>query len=97
MDLLQQLKESHRNSLDLPDLVHQLLLRSGASTGPTGTSGTEKLAKCRSFTEGADAVWQEDRHSGLAARLRVRGCQTGLSFCNIDWAFIHDNYQILRT
>ncbi|XP_042865550.1 uncharacterized protein LOC122249065 [Penaeus japonicus] len=71
VDLLQQLKESHRNSLDLPDLVHQLLLRSGASTGPTGTSGTEKLAKCRSFTEGADAVWQEDRHSGLAARLRL--------------------------
>ncbi|XP_069982635.1 uncharacterized protein [Penaeus vannamei] len=71
VDLLQQLKETQRNSMELPDLVRQLLLRSGALGGPTGARGTAKLSKCRSFTEGADAGRQEDRHNALAARLRL--------------------------
>lgn len=73
VDLLQQLKETQRNSMELPDLVQQLLLRSGALGGPTAARETAKLSKCRSFTEGTDAGRQEDRHNALAARLRVGG------------------------
>ncbi|XP_037781942.1 uncharacterized protein LOC119578430 [Penaeus monodon] len=71
VDLLQQLKETQRNSMELPDLVQQLLLRSGALGGPTAARETAKLSKCRSFTEGTDAGRQEDRHNALAARLRL--------------------------
>ncbi|XP_047475982.1 uncharacterized protein LOC125029815 [Penaeus chinensis] len=71
VDLLQQMKETQRNSMELPDLVQQLLLRSGALGSPTGTRGTAKLSKCHSFTEGTDTGRQEDRQNALAARLRL--------------------------
>ncbi|XP_069955164.1 uncharacterized protein [Cherax quadricarinatus] len=68
MDLLHQLQRS-KNSVDLPDLVQQLLLRSGESTDDWQNSSA--LLKCKSFTEGTNPVVQEEQYTALAARLKL--------------------------
>ncbi|KAG7157655.1 G-protein coupled receptor Mth-like 10-like 2 [Homarus americanus] len=68
VDLLQQLQLTN-NSMDLPDLVQQLLLRSGGATD-SGQSSLN-LSKCKSFTEGTNPVVQEEQRKALTARLRL--------------------------
>ncbi|KAK3867662.1 hypothetical protein Pcinc_026903 [Petrolisthes cinctipes] len=83
MDLLQQLEQS-QSSVDLPDLVQQLLLKSGGSSSQgeaIGKQGEKQvmrqhgtpgaLTKCRSFTEGADPQVEAEQHDALTARLRL--------------------------
>ncbi|KAK4307796.1 hypothetical protein Pmani_020465 [Petrolisthes manimaculis] len=82
MDLLQQLERS-QSCMDLPDLVQQLLLKSGGGGSSQGEGIGEKqvmmrkhgtpgtLTKCRSFTEGADPQVEAQQHDALTARLRL--------------------------
>ncbi|KAK8404896.1 hypothetical protein O3P69_001471 [Scylla paramamosain] len=69
MSLLQQLQQQSQSSVDLPDLVQQLLRRNGDSL-----KGTEQdpstLPKCRSFTEGACPEIKDEQQRALVAQLR---------------------------
>ncbi|XP_045594580.2 uncharacterized protein [Procambarus clarkii] len=66
MDLLQQSK----NSVDLPDLVQQLLLQSGGSVDDN-EQRPSPFTKCKSFSEGTNPVLQEEQCMALDARLKL--------------------------
>lgn len=69
MSLLQQLQQQSRSSVDLPDLVQQLLRRNGDSVkGVEQEPGT--LSKCRSFTEGTCPEIRNEQQRALVAQLR---------------------------
>ncbi|MPC20307.1 hypothetical protein E2C01_013246 [Portunus trituberculatus] len=69
MSLLHQLQQQSQSSVDLPDLVQQLLKRSGDSfKGTDQNPGT--LSKCRSFTEGTCPEIKDEQQRALVAQLR---------------------------
>ena len=81
MNLLQQLQQQSQSSVDLPDLVQQLLRRNGDTF-----NGTEQkqatLSKCRSFTEGACPEIKDEQQRALVAQLKVK---VTLLICPIDY------------
>lgn len=67
MDLLQQLQRESRSSVDLPDLVQQLLKCSGAARQPQAT-----FSKCRSFTEGTFPELEINQQREIVSQMRVK-------------------------
>lgn len=71
IDLLQQLQRESRSSVDLPDLVQQLLKCSGGSCDaekhPQAT-----FSKCKSFTEGTFPELEIGQQKAIVSQLRVK-------------------------
>ncbi|XP_071536675.1 uncharacterized protein [Panulirus ornatus] len=72
MDLLQQLQQS-KKSVDLPDVVQQLLMR---CRGPVGDVQRESaaLSKCKSFSEGTNPTLQEEQLKAFKSKLQLEEC-----------------------
>ncbi|KAG0712371.1 hypothetical protein GWK47_018623 [Chionoecetes opilio] len=87
MDLLQQLQRQSRSSVDLPDLVQQLLRCNGGSFEAAKRDPTI-LSKCRSFTEGTYPELKDEQQRAIVAQLRnMMGGSSRADDCTHSKAF----------
>lgn len=71
IDLLQQLQQQSNSSVDLPDLVQQLLKYSGGA-GEVARHPPANFSKCKSFTEGMFPEVEGEQQQAFVSQLRVK-------------------------